>query len=367
MHLKKLNFINFKNYQDFSIELAEKINCFVGYNGVGKTNVLDGIYYLSNCKSFFNPVDSQNIKEGEEFFVVEGVFSEEESDETVYCGVKKGRKKVFKKGKRSYEKLSEHIGYINTVMISPIDGNLILEGSDVRRKYIDHIISQYNPSYLQDLIKYNKVLAHRNALLKQFKETNSFQPTSLEVWDDQLIPLAEKIYTIRKEFIEGFIPVFDKRYKKLSNGLEMPTFFYESHLSDNDFKKKLNENLSKDRAIGYTTVGIHKDDYVFLLNDKPLKKFGSQGQQKTYLIALKLAHYDFISEKSYHKPILLLDDIYDKLDEKRIKQLMDAVLQNSFGQVFITDTDKHRLSDLFKNEEKDIKVFHINDGVAKVV
>ncbi len=366
MHLKKLNFINFKNYEDFSLELAEKINCFVGYNGVGKTNVLDGIYYLSNCKSFFNPVDSQNIKEGEEFFVIEGVFSEENQNETIYCGVKKGRKKVFKKGKRSYEKLSEHIGYINTVMISPIDGNLILEGSDVRRKYIDHIISQYNPSYLQDLIKYNKVLAHRNALLKQFKESHTFESSSLEVWDDQLVPLAEKIYAIRKAFIEGFIPVFDKRYKKLSNGLEAPTFTYQSHLEDEDFKNKLKENQKKDRTVGYSTVGIHKDDYVFLLNDKPLKKFGSQGQQKTYLIALKLAHYDFISDKSFHKPILLLDDIYDKLDEKRIKQLMEAVLQKSFGQVFITDTDQNRLKNLFDGKEE-VKVFQIANEIPKAI
>ncbi len=365
MHLDKLSLINYKNYKELSIQLSPQVNCFVGKNGMGKTNVLDAIYYLSNCKSFFNPIDSQNINDGEDFFVLEGEFIRDEEKEKIYCGVKRGRKKVFKKGKVDYERLSEHIGYINTVMISPIDGNLILDGSDTRRKYIDHIISQYNPEYLKDLIHYNKVLAQRNALLKQFQEARQFDATSLEVWDDQLIEYGEKVFNTRREFIDLFIPIFNKHYKKISKGKEEVYLAYRSHLLDGDFKELLTINNTKDRYSAYTNIGIHKDDYVFKLGEKSLKKFGSQGQQKTYLIALKLAHYKFIEEKSYHKPILLLDDIYDKLDEERIAELMSAITKDNFGQVFITDTDESRLSEFFKKKKYHCKTFIVKNGAIK--
>lgn len=365
MHLKNLSLVNFKNYRDLSITLSPSINCFVGLNGMGKTNVLDAVYYLSNCKSFFNPIDSQNILDEENFFVVQGDFEIKGESQKVYCGVKKGKKKVFKKGKAEYERLSEHIGYINTVMISPIDGNLILEGSEIRRKYINHIISQYNPEYLKDLIAYNKVLAQRNALLKRFQETRTFEATSLEVWDDQLIALGNKVHQTRVEFIELFVPIFDKHYKKLSKGNETPNLSYKSHLNNGDFESLLKAGLQKDRYSGYSNTGIHKDDYVFMINDKQLKKFGSQGQQKTFLIALKLAHYKFIEEKSFHKPILLLDDIYDKLDDVRISQLMKSIMTKQFGQVFITDTDENRLKDFFEKEAYDCEVFLVKNGEIK--
>lgn len=329
---------------------------------MGKTNILDAIYYLANCKSFFNAVDSQNILHEKDFFVIQGNFIEKETTNKIYCGVKKGKKKVFKKDKKEYNKLSEHIGFINTVLISPMDINLIYDGSEVRRKYIDYIISQFNSTYLKDLISYNKVLAQRNSLLKHFKESRTFNKQSLEVWDDQLILYGEKIFDIRKSFITDFAPIFETIYQSIAKNKETPSLSHKSQLNQSSFTELLNQHLEKDRYSGYSSSGIHKDDYVFELNNQPLKKYGSQGQQKTFLISLKLAHYKFIKQKSKKTPILLLDDIYDKLDYDRISELMKAISKGEYGQVLITDTDSKRLLNFFKKEKHECFVFEIENG-----
>ena len=362
MFLKKISLVNFKNYEQLDLSLSSYVNCFVGNNGMGKTNVLDAIYYLSNCKSFFNSIDSQNILHEQDFFVIQGEFDSTKKTEKIYCGVKKGKKKVFKKGKKEYEKLSEHIGLINTVLISPMDINLIYEGSEVRRKFVDLIISQYNTEYLQTLIKYNKVLLQRNALLKSFIEKRNFNALSLEVWDEQLIEHGNKIHQFRKDFIAEFTPIFNEIYQFISNKKEIVSFGYKSQLLEGTFKENLANGLQKDSYSGHTSMGIHKDDYLFQLNGKSLKKLGSQGQQKTFLISLKLAHFKHIESKTNSKPILLLDDIYDKLDEERIGQLMTKICEGDYGQVFITDTNTKRLPAFFKKKKYECFAFEIENG-----
>ena len=362
MILNKISLLNFKNYDQIEVEVSPFVNCFLGKNGMGKTNLLDGIYYLSNCKSFFNSVDSQNIKNEEDFFVIQGEFEGEDKPENVYCGVKRGKKKVFKKGKKEYEKLSDHIGLINTVLISPMDTNLIYEGSETRRKFIDLIISQYDKKYLQTLIKYNKVLAQRNAFLKNLQQGAQFDALSLQIWDEQLTPLGQDIHAHRVKFIEEFTLVFNSIYAILSGGNETATLSYKSQLDEKTFEELLKSSLHKEKFIGYTTKGTHKDDFSFEIENRPLKKFGSQGQQKTFLIALKLAQFKHIESKTESKPILLLDDIYDKLDEHRISHLMNQICEGVYGQVFITDTNTKRLPTFFKEKNYECFSFEIDQG-----
>ncbi|MEN8827073.1 MAG: DNA replication/repair protein RecF [Flavobacteriales bacterium] len=362
MILSKISFINFKNYDQAELEVSPFVNCFLGKNGMGKTNLLDGIYYLSNCKSFFNSVDTQNIKNEEDFFVIQGEFDSHENTENIYCGVKRGKKKIFKKGKKEYEKLSDHIGLINTVLISPMDTNLIYEGSETRRKFIDLIISQYDKVYLQNLIQYNKVLTQRNAYLKSIQQGGKFDELSLQIWDEQLITLGDKIHEQRTNFIQEFQSEFNTIYKTLSGGNEESKLSYKSQLQEDSFGDLLKSSISKERYIGYTTKGIHKDDFVFEIEEKPLKKFGSQGQQKTFLIALKLAQFKHIESKTESKPILLLDDIYDKLDEERISHLMNQICEGIYGQVFITDTNTERLPAYFKQKEYECFSFEVEKG-----
>ncbi|MEZ7902031.1 MAG: DNA replication and repair protein RecF [Urechidicola sp.] len=362
MILNKISLLNFKNYDQIEVKVSPFVNCFLGKNGMGKTNLLDGIYYLSNCKSFFNSVDSQNIKNEEDFFVIQGEFKGEEKPENVYCGVKRGKKKVFKKGKKEYEKLSEHIGLINTVLISPMDTNLIYDGSETRRKFIDLIISQYDKKYLQTLIKYNKVLVQRNAFLKNLQQGAKFDELSLQIWDEQLIAVGEEIYEHRTKFISEFKLVFDEIYSTISGGNETAQLNYKSQLDEKNFEDLLKDSLYKEKFIGYTTKGTHKDDFSFEIENRPLKKFGSQGQQKTFLIALKLAQFKHIESKTESKPILLLDDIYDKLDEHRIAHLMNQICEGVYGQVFITDTNTKRLPAFFKKRKYECFSFEIDQG-----
>lgn len=366
MILSKISFLNFKNYNQIEIEVSPYVNCFLGKNGMGKTNLLDGIYYLSNCKSFFNPVDSQNIKNKEDFFVLQGEFKNKESIESVYCGVKRGKKKVFKKGKKEYEKLSDHIGFINTVLISPMDINLIYDGSETRRKFIDLIISQYDKNYLKTLIQYNKVLNHRNAYLKSLQQGMKFDALSLQIWDEQLIEHGQVIHKKRTEFIREFEQVFNEIYHTISGGNESTTLSYTSQLEEESFQELLAQSLIKEKQIGYTTKGIHKDDFSFKIEEKSLKKFGSQGQQKTFLIALKLAQFKHIESKTDSKPILLLDDIYDKLDEERISHLMEQICMGTYGQVFITDTHTTRLPTFFKEKNYECFSFEIDKGELRL-
>lgn len=364
MFLKQLSLINFKNYSEFEAKFSDKINCFVGNNGMGKTNLLDAIYYLSFCKSFFNSADSQNIKHREEFFVLQGYFNSFDEEHEVYCGLKRNHKKVFKNNKKEYERLSEHIGRFPLVMISPNDADLINGSSELRRKFLDGIISQYNKFYLDKLISYNQVLKQRNALLKHFAETRTFDSETLEIWDEQLILHGNSILDIRREFLKQFIPLFNFYYNFISNSRENVALEYENSLGEKEFKTALLTSLPRDRAVQYTTIGAHKDDLEFVLNGFSLKKFASQGQQKSYLLALKLAQFEFIKEQKNTKPLLLLDDVYDKLDEERFTKLLELVSSDKFGQVFITDTHPERMNELFNQKQIEHRIFLVGEGSA---
>ncbi|MDA3779179.1 MAG: DNA replication and repair protein RecF [Bacteroidales bacterium] len=362
MHLKELSIINFKNFEQLELDFSSKINCFVGKNGVGKTNILDAIYYLSMCKSYLNPIDTQNIKYDNNFFVIQGDYLRLEKDENIYCGLKKNHKKQFKRNKKEYQKLTEHIGLLPIVMISPLDNILITGGSEERRKFINGVISQYDNKYLNNLVNYNRALTQRNKLLKIFSKNNSFDKESIEIWDEQLINLGQSIFYTRKDFIEKLIPIFQKYYNHISKDAENVSMEYKSQLSDNNFRDLLNNSIEKDKIVQHTSIGIHKDDITLNLLNHPVKKAGSQGQQKTLLDALKLAKFDFIKNIVNYKPILLLDDIFDKFDINRVKQIINLVSQNNFGQIFISDTSQDRLKIMLNEISINYKIFTISEN-----
>ncbi|MEX0290001.1 MAG: DNA replication/repair protein RecF [Flavobacteriaceae bacterium] len=359
MFLKKLSLINYKNFDSRDFDFDTKINCFVGDNGVGKTNVLDAIYHLAFGKSYFNPMSSQNIRHGEEFFVIDGHFVKAERDEKVVCSLKRGMKKTIKRNGKVYDKLSEHIGLLPLVIISPSDRDLIMEGSETRRKFMDGVISQSNPEYLQTLIKYNKVLAQRNSLLKYFAANHTFDETTIEVYNGQLSEFGAFIHRKRAEFIAAFIPIFKEQYLAISGGQEVVNLNYVSQLAKNDLSELLITSIEKDRALQYTSVGIHKDDLSFEIESHPIKKFGSQGQQKSFLIALKFAQFYLIREEAKTTPILLLDDIFDKLDENRVAHIIRLVDDANFGQIFISDTHAERTENVVKSTHQSYKIFNL--------
>lgn len=347
LFLEKINLVNFKNHKQTELCFSENLNCIIGKNGSGKTNVLDAIFYLSMCKSYLNPIDSQNINFDEKFFVIQGNFLAKGETEKIYCGVKRGAKKVFKRNNVTYEKLGEHIGRFPVVMISPYDRNLISEGSDTRRKWMDGIIAQTNKDFLANLVKYLKVVEQRNALLKNMSGYGFFNRESIEVWDEQMIQLGEKIHNERKQFLAVFIPIFQRYYKELTGNTEIVGLAYKSQLLEGDFAEQLREAERHDMRKQYSTVGVHKDDLVFTIHDHLVKKFGSQGQQKSFLIALRLAQFEWLKDQLSAKPILLLDDIFDKLDNHRVGYLMQLVSTSRFGQVFVTDTERSRVDHIF--------------------
>lgn len=360
MHLSSLSLINFKNHSEKQFDLCKEINVFVGNNGVGKTNVLDAVYYLSLCKSFLNPVDKQNIKLESSFFMIQGEFFREDKRFNISCSVQVGQKKKVKRNKKEYEKLADHIGEFPVVVVSPYDSNLVSEGSEVRRRFIDSIISQHDRNYLEVLIRYNKVLAQRNSLLKQFQEYRLFDLESIEVWDVQLIELGNIIHEKRAAFLIDFLPRFQHFFNLISEGKESIGIAFNSQLTESSFDELLKMNHQKDSRTGYTTVGIHKDDLLFTIHDgQPIKKFGSQGQQKSFLIALKLTQFGYIHKLTGKKPILLLDDIFDKLDHFRVESLMRMVSAGTFGQVLITDTDRSRIDKVFSAIECERKIYEI--------
>lgn len=359
MYLQKLSLVNFKNIESQTFDFQKKINCFVGNNGVGKTNVLDAIYYLSFAKSYFNSVALQNIKHGESFFMVEGSYLLNDRNEKIVCSLKKGQKKVLKRNDKSYDKFSDHIGTLPLVIISPADRDLVTEGSDTRRKFIDGVISQQNKTYLQNLLGYNKVLSQRNALLKYFAANRTFDALNLSVYDEQLASYGAKIYEVRKTFLEDFIPIFNNKYELISGAKEPVNLVYKSQLNNFSMTELLKKSLEKDRLIQYTTAGVHKDDLSFDIGEYPIKKFGSQGQQKSYLIALKFAQFEFIKKQAKVTPILLLDDIFDKLDESRVHQIIELVNNNEFGQIFITDTHSERTENILKQSNKSYQIFNL--------
>jgi DNA replication and repair protein RecF len=359
MHLENLHLINYKNFESQSFDFDTKINCLVGNNGVGKTNVLDAIYHLSQTKSYFNPITSQNVRHQSDFFVIEGGFIIAERDENIVCSYKKGQKKVIKRNGKAYDRFSEHIGSIPLVIISPTDRDLIVEGSETRRRFVDHVISQSDKGYLKDLISYYKVLSQRNALLKYFAKNRAFNEDNLAVYNEQLIKYALPIFEKRKQFIESLIPIFRMRYQNISNGNEVIELTYKSQLENESFSELLKQNLGKDRILQYTTTGIHRDDLNLLIDGHPIKKFGSQGQQKSFLIALKLAQFDLVKKQSKRTPILLLDDIFDKLDDERVTKLIEMVHKEEFGQIFITDTHYQRTEEIVKNTNQSYKIFNL--------
>jgi len=357
MYLEKLSLVNFKNVSSKVFDFQEKVNCFVGDNGVGKTNVLDAIYFLSFTKSYFNPIASQNIKHGENFFMIEGEYSIFERHEKIVCSVKKGHKKLLKKNGKVYEKFSDHIGQIPLVIISPSDRDLVVEGSETRRRFIDGVISQQDKQYLQDLIAYNKALSQRNALLKYFAANRTFDSVNLGIYNDQLVRFGTDIYKKRDAFLQKFVPIFNNKYNLISNHKESVNLVYKSMLHEMSLDELLRNSIDKDKVLQYTTTGIHKDDLYFEISGFPIKKFGSQGQQKSFLIALKLAQFQFIKEQSGLTPILLMDDIFDKLDENRVSHIIDLVNHQDFGQIFITDTHPERTENILKATHKPYQIF----------
>jgi len=363
MFLKKLSLTNFKNYPEAELEFSDKINCFVGNNGAGKTNILDAIYYLSFCKSYFNTIDSQNIKHNCDFFAVHGKYqNQENSADKISCIQKRNSKKTFRLNNTNYKRLADHIGTVPLVMISPYDRDLINEGSDLRRKYINGVISQFDKVYLDDLLNYNKALLQRNVLLKQMFDSRYFDEVALGIWNKKLIKHGNIIYEKRKVFLNEFNPLFEEYYAFLSSNNEKVNIAYESQLHNDTFDELIRQSTEKDRVTKYTTQGIHKDDLVLTINGFPIKKFGSQGQQKSFVIAIKLAQFEFTRRVKSFKPILLFDDIFDKLDDNRVKQIIQLVSENNFGQIFITDTQKQRIQKIFTSVDINHRIFNVEDG-----
>ena len=340
-------------------EFNNRVNCFVGDNGSGKTNILDAIHYLSLTKSYFNSSDSTSINFNSDFFTIKGSFEKKENLSEIVCNVKDGSSKSLKNNEKKYKRFSDHIGNYPVVFISPTDTNLIYDNSETRRKYVDSGISQFNSAYLQNLISYNKTLKQRNKLLKNFATTNTFDSFTLETYDELLIKYGEIIFCEREKYLQKLIPVFQQYYLEISGGDEEVGIEYKSQLSENVFLDLLKKSLEIDKISSRTNVGIHKDDLVFTLNNYPIKKHGSQGQQKSFLISLKLAQFEFMKMKLGLDPILLLDDIFDKLDDKRVECLVSFVKKGKFDQVFITDTNKERSENILINTGSDYTIFNI--------
>ena len=360
MILNRISILNYKNLEQVELSFSPKLNCFFGQNGMGKTNLLDAVYYLSFCKSAGNPVDSQNILHEANFFMIQGFYQAVDgTPEEIYCGMKRRQKKQFKRNKKEYTRLSDHIGFIPLVMVSPADAELIAGGSDGRRRFMDVVISQYDKEYLNALIRYNKALAQRNVLLK------SEQPVEdglFDVWEEMMAQTGEVVYRKREAFISEFIPIFQSFYSFISQDKEQVGLSYESHAARGNLLGLLRESRERDRIMGYSLRGIHKDELNMLLGDYPIKKEGSQGQNKTYLVALKLAQFDFLKRTAGTVPLLLLDDLFDKLDARRVEQIVKLVSGDGFGQIFITDTNRGHLDRILQRVGGDYKIFRVDRG-----
>ncbi|MEY4659489.1 MAG: hypothetical protein RJB36_1255 [Bacteroidota bacterium] len=361
MYLAQLHLINFKNYEDLEVELCPGINGLVGKNGSGKTNILDAVYYLSMCKSYLNAIDRQNIRFDQAFFSIQGRWNTKEQEQNVHCALKNGGKKTVKINKKEYEKLADHIGKFPVVFISPYDGDLIADGSEMRRKWMDGILSQLDKVYLEEIQRYHKVLEQRNALLKNMFEHRLFDVDSIDVWNEQLIPSGKYIHEKRSAFLAEFIPVFKRFYTEIGHNSEEVGLEYRSQLNEQSFEELLTLYQKKDAATQYSNAGIHKDDLIFTIKNHPVKKFGSQGQQKSFVIALRLAQYDWMKQHKGLKPVLLLDDIFDKLDNERVQRLIDLVTADYFGQVIVTDSDPERMRQLFESLQTEKRLFQVKD------
>ena len=362
MILKRISILNYKNLEQVELSFSPKLNCFFGQNGMGKTNLLDAVYFLSFCKSAGNPIDSQNICHDADFFVIQGFYEAADgTPEEIYCGMKRRQKKQFKRNKNESPHLSDHIGFLPLVMVSPADSELIAGGSDERRRFMDVVISQYDKEYLDALIRYNKALVQRNTLLK------SEQPVEEElflVWEEMMAQAGEVVFRKREAFIREFIPIFQSFYSFISQDREKVGLSYDSHARDASLLEVLKESRARDQIMGYSLRGVHKDELNMLLGDFPIKREGSQGQNKTYLVALKLAQFDFLKRTGTTVPLLLLDDIFDKLDASRVEQIIKLVAGDSFGQIFITDTNREHLDRILHKVGSDYKMFRVEQGTV---
>lgn len=357
LFLKQLSIVNYRNLTGVDFNLDAKINCFVGDNGVGKTNALDAIFYLAMGKSYTNNITSQNIAHDAKFSMIEGAFDKLGKTLRIQCQMERDGKKTIKRNSKSYNKIADHVGLIPVVIISPSDQDLIAEGSSTRRKFIDSTISQSDKKYLQNLIAYQRVLNQRNALLKHFKKSNQFDKETILVYNEKLTQFGKPIYETRKAFVSKFQPLFQNRYQAIGGKNEKVAIKYQSKMDEKPLDELLAASLEKDRILQYTSVGPHKDDLLFSLGDLPIKKFGSQGQQKTYLVALKLAQFDMIRNQMNLPPILLLDDIFDKLDDRRVMQIINLVNDDTFGQLFVTDTNKVRTESIIQETAQSYSIF----------
>ena len=361
MILNKLSVVNFKNIRTASLDFSPKLNCLIGSNGMGKTNILDAVYYLSFCRSAFNPVDSQVITHGEDFMVLEGNYSSDNGDiENIYCGMKKGNRKHFKRNKKEYKRLSQHIGLIPIIFISPADSTLIDGSSEERRRLMDMVIAQYDNAYMDHLSAYNKALQQRNALLKMEEEPDI---TLMEIWENQMAEAGEAVYRKRDAFIKELVPVFQNIYSSIAGIQEEVSLKYVSHCQRGPLLEIIQRDRFKDRAVGYSLHGIHRDDLEMLLGGFQMRREGSQGQTKTFSLALKLAQFNFLCRtNSATTPILLLDDIFDKLDAQRVKKIVQLVADDHYGQIFITDTNREHLDNILMHTALDYKIFEVIDG-----
>ena len=368
MKLQELHILNYKNIREAGLNFSDKLNCFVGLNGQGKTNILDAIYYLSFTKSAYNAIDSQNIHHDEEMAMIQGKY---EGEEVISCGIKRGVKKQFRRGKKDYKRLLDHIGLIPLVMVSPQDSELVVDGSDERRKFMDGVISQYSKAYLEHLTQYNVLLKQRNALLKQYADTpvEALPTTLFEVLEQQLVMHAMPIYQERVRFIEQFVPYFQQVYSAISGDKEQVALEYVSQLHERDLEEALARTRTRDLILGWTSQGIHKDELEMRLGEYPLKRVGSQGQQKTFLLAMKLGQALYLSDQQVlnQQPILLLDDIFDKLDSERVERIIQLVVGEQFGQIFITDTDRQHLTTLLAIHGDKAKVWEVSNGEIQPV
>ena len=362
MILNAISILNYKNLEQVELSFSPKLNCFFGQNGMGKTNLLDAVYFLSFCKSAGNPIDSQNIRHEADFFVIQGFYTAADgTPEEIYCGMKRRQKKQFKRNKKEYSRLSDHIGFLPLVMVSPADSQLIAGGSEERRRFMDVVISQYDKQYLDALIRYNKALQQRNILLK------SEQPVEEEliaVLEEMMAHNGEIVFRKREAFIQEFIPIFQSFYSFISQDKEQVGLTYESHAREGALLDVLKQSRVRDQIMGYSLRGIHKDELNMLLGDFPIKREGSQGQNKTYLVALKLAQFDFLKRTGATVPLLLLDDIFDKLDASRVEQIIKLVAGENFGQIFITDTNREHLDRILHSVGGDYKMFQVDRGVV---
>mgnify|MGYP004589772799 FL=1 len=361
MILKNISIINYKNIKGANLDLSPKINCLIGHNGMGKTNFLDAIYYLSFCRSTNLPIDSQIITHDENFFMLEGNYENDNGDvENIYCGMKRGTKKHFKRNKKEYKRLSQHIGLIPLILVSPSDVSLIEGGSEERRKLMDVVISQYDHSYIEALANYNKALQQRNALLKMEAEPD---PMLMELWEQQMALNGEILFAKRQAFVCELVPIFQQIYQHISGNQEKVDLQYSSHCTRGPLLEVIQRDRFKDRAVGYSLHGVHRDDLEFLLGDYQMKREGSQGQNKTFVIALKLAQFSFLQRTvSNTTPLLLLDDIFDKLDAQRVEAIVQLVSGDNFGQIFITDTNRDHLDQILRRLNGDYKLFYVENG-----